>query len=67
MYNSNTKFTEKTYKMVTELISQWDMQNSLSLCILNPDNGDKKAMVVQGTKLSGLLWSSTLNGFSYSK
>jgi len=53
--------------MVTERISQWDIQISLLLDVLNPANSDKKAMIVQGAELRGLLWSSTLNGFSSSK
>jgi len=61
------KFMEKSCKMVTERISQWDIQISLLLDVLNPANSDKKAMIVQGAELRGLLWSSTLNGFSSSK
>lgn len=67
MYNSNMKFMEKACKVVTECISQWDIWNSLSLNILNPDNSHETAMVIQGAELSGLLWSSTLNGFFSSK
>lgn len=53
--------------MVTEWISQWDIWNSLSLRILNPDNSDETAMVVQGAELSRLLWSLALKGFFSSK
>lgn len=59
MYNSNMKFMEKACKIVTEWISQWDIKNSFLFNILNPENSDETAMVLQGSELGGLLWSST--------
>lgn len=61
------KFMEMACKMVAEWISQWDVWNSLSLSILNPDNSDETTIGVQGAELSRLLWSSTPNGFFSSK
>lgn len=53
------KFMEKACKIVTEWISQWDIKNSFLFNILNPENSDETAMVLQGSELGGLLWSST--------